>query len=219
MVAPLIAAAARAAAKGAAKAAKTAARKSTKAGSKAGVRGRGDELYNARKRFTRQAERYAKKARSESGTLADKYRTLAKIELNNALNTYSSAPKSKKVVDLMQELNVSREDYNPPSDVRREYLTERSIKSLEDSRRTPEARREFEAKALLNSNIGKRIYGGLSSIWRGADDINNAIMKHFGVDSMADVIDVIEAQINLFSDPDALERYDEIKAAIELAFA
>lgn len=227
MVAPLIAAAARAAIKGAAKAAvkgatkatKATVRKSTKAGSSAGVRGRGDDLYNARKRFTRQAERYAKKARSESGTLRSKYESLAKMELNNALSTYSSTPKSKKVIDLMQELGVSRDDYKAPGENRSEYLVSRSMKSLEETRRTPESRREYEAKSVLNSNIGKRVYGGLSSVWKGAEDINGAIMAHFGVDSMADVLEQIEAQINLYSDPDALEKYDEIKAAIELAFA
>lgn len=189
-----------------------------KAGATSGVRKKSDEVYNARKRFTRAAQRYEKKARQTSGTLSEKFRELARIELRNALSTYEKKPEAKAVKRLQESLGVEYET-RKPSEQRREYLIKRSLETTETTITSATERREREAKALLSTNIGKRIYAGLVSVWKGADDINAAIMEKFGVDSMADVIEKIEAQVNIYADGDELERYDEIRGLIELAFA
>ena len=214
MVAPIIGAVARAAAS---KAAKAVSAKGAKAVSRA--RKAGDDIYNARRRFTRAAERYEKKARSATGTLEGKYKALAREELKNALATYEKPPGAKKFLELAEKLDVDLSFSKPTTD-KRSRLINASMESLESTLDDVDFRRDREANAILNSNVGHRIYGGLANVWSGkSGDINELIMRHFGVDSMADVIERIEAEIDIYADPEKTEKYDEIKAAIELAFA
>ena len=89
----------------------------------------------------------------------------------------------------------------------------------------PTVRREREARSILNSKIGKRIYGGLIEVWKtkssaGTEDfdraaIEPAILEHFGVESMADVLEILEKEINIYSDPEQNEKYDDVRLMIE----
>ena len=49
---------------------------------------------------------------------------------------------------------------------------------------------------------------------RTREDINNAIMEHFGVSSMMDVIEMLEQKIDLYADPQSIERYDIVSLTI-----
>lgn len=182
----------------------------------------GDTLYNARRRFARSAERYAKKAEQSTGVLAERYRALARGELRNALDTYEKEPKSGTVKRLMKQLGMEK-GKRTTSPERKQELVTRSQYSLE-SAKTPETRREREARSILNSKIGKRVYGGLVGVWRDSagssegfdrDAMDAAIMEYFNVDSMADVLDILETQVNLYDMPESEERYDVVRLTIE----
>lgn len=182
----------------------------------------GDTLYNARRRFARSAERYLEQSDNSTGVEAERYKALARGELRNALDTYEKEPKSGIVKRLMNRLGMDKSARTPTPEKRRE-LVFKSRLSLE-SAKTPEIRREREARSILNSKIGKRVYGGLVGVWRDSagsgegfdrDAMDAAIMEHFNVDSMADVLDILETQVNLYDMPESEERYDVVRLTIE----
>lgn len=174
----------------------------------------GDDAWNARRRFARSAERYLEKAEKSQGALAGRYRELARGELKRALDTYEKEPTSKMIRGLMDKLGVSKSD-KKPSPQRRAEVISKSRESLESSRGNIDARREREARAIMNSKVGKRIYAGLVGVWRGSDDIDQAIMDYFGTDNMADVLEALESEINIYDDPESIEKYDDVRLIIE----
>lgn len=186
-------------------------------------RKKGDESWNARRRYQRSAERYLEKADNSSGVMADRYRELARGDLKRALDTYEKEPKASGIKRLMNRLSVSKPE-SAATPERRRQLIEESKTALEGSKLDPNVRREREARSILNSKIGKRIYGGLVDVWRekagegaGFDRsaIEDAILEHFGVESMADVIEILEQEINLYADPEKEEKYDDIRLMVE----
>lgn len=183
---------------------------------KSRARKAGDELYNARRRYTRSAQRYMKMAEGETGILSERYKELARGELKKALGTYEKEPTSKPVKDLMNRLGVGKQS---AKGMDKERLVRESKRSLASSMKDSEVRREREARAILNSKIGHRIYGGTVSIWKGREDIDAAIMEHFGVDSMADVIDLLEQEIDIYQVEDVPETSsgDVVRMKIEQA--
>ena len=192
----------------------------------AGSRARkaGDAAYNARRRYARQAERYAKEARGASGVEKGRLETLARSNLERALATYqnpSKAKGSKLIRDLARELNP-RVPTRKISEGALSQLIAESFAAKDEVRDDDAIRRELEAEDILSSDIGNRIYGALVDIWKDSDyaDRNQAIMDYFRVDSMADVIEAIEdAGIDLYADPEDMERYQEIRTAISERFA
>lgn len=183
----------------------------------------GDLAWNARRRYARQAERYAKQARGASGIEKSRLENLASSALEKALQTYEdpSKAKSSMITDLAKELDV-RIPTRKPSEKRRSRAIEESEElALESSLSDDETRRELEAQSILSSDIGNRIYGALVDIWKDSDyvDRNQAIMDYFGADSMADVLQAIEdAGIDLYADPESMERYQEVRTAISERF-
>lgn len=184
----------------------------------------GDTAYNARRRYTRSSERYLSKAENSTGVMAERYRELARGDLKRALATYEKEPKSGGVKRLMGRLGVSMPERSLSPESRKQ-LIEESKTALEGLRQKPETRRELEARSILNSKIGKRIYGGLIELWKdkagaGSEDfdrsvIEPAILEHFGVESMADVIEILEQEINLYADPEKEEKYDDVRLMVE----
>lgn len=203
-------------------------------------RKKGDDSYNARKRYVRNAERNLKKAESATGAAKTRYERLAQESYKNALKTYSSTNQkmSRSMERLgerfgkdsyrMRETTVKRQD----SYVRKR-LIEKSFKVKESSIRDRQARREAEATTILNSPIGRRIIGGTESIWRDeatrtGDDgsyfidkrrILPILFKYFKVDNVADLLERIEAEVGeyLYADDDALNMYDSVKLTIQKA--
>ena len=184
-----------------------------------------DSIYNARRREYRAAQRYLKKAEQTTGATAAQNRALARIHLENALETYDPTNRqniSSQIVNLGAQLGIDvyspREEFSNLSQkeqkaAQRKYKSKvkdfeaRSMESLESTLGDPEKRRQLEAQARIsNKSIGKRVMGGLVEIWRDSVNIGasaeenrkaaeQAIFKHFGVTNWADALDKIEQNV------------------------
>lgn len=203
----------------------------------------GDDATNARKRFYRRAESYIKQAKSSVGATAARYMELAKINLDDALKTYSKSttqkfakPIQKIANDLGIDLGEERRKIQSRSDETAEKIRSRAIDLGEKSRsaralrtRTSEQLRQDEATALLNSPIGKRVIGGTVDIWRDAATIETehgfeidkkkiipALFDYFKVDNLADLLERIEtiAGDKLYRDEQSETMYETVKLLI-----
>lgn len=197
-----------------------------------------DSTYNARRRYYRAAERNLKKAESESGATAARYRQLAQQNLENALATYgenvNQANISKPIQRISESLNFDISQFQfSKSEERKSKVVKRSTNFLERELEDPEIRREREARELLNNErIGRRIIGGLVDIWRplattvdkyGFEKVDKsailpAIKMYFGTDSLADIVDRLEEVVG--SDLYSLEGnvddiYEYVKVVIQ----
>lgn len=201
----------------------------------------GDDATNARKRYYRAAERYLKQAQQSIGATAARYRALAEIRLKEALNTYTkettqrfSKPIQRIANALGVNLNEERETIQQRSKAEEKQIREHAInKSLEATAKgskTSDTLRQREARAILNSPIGKRVIGGTVEIWEDeatmlTDDgtkIDNkkilpALYEHFEVDNLADLLDKIEdiAGDMLYASPDDDAFYEGAKVTIQ----
>ena len=233
---PIIAAAARAGASAAArsKAASTAAK--TARAKKAS-----DEVYNARRRYTRKAERYMKQADSSYGASRERYIELAKREAEKALSTYDKEPSFQKLSKGLQRvaLETDAQFAKPANDAQRQKLISRSKRALESN---IQDRREYEGRAIMSSSIGSRIIAALEPIWRDYSSINpetgkteidwsaasKAIFEHMSQQTgkpVNDWLGVIEAfeqnpeiGADLYKDPKNDIRYDSVVQAAQAAF-
>lgn len=181
-----------------------------------------DDVYNARRRYYRQAARYEKQA-TKAGTAieAGRLRKLGARSLEKAIATYED-PTKAKLSRPIQELSKSLQPRKPlkqPSATYQKKLIDDSEKATVKGMSAYE-RREAESEDILTGQIGRRVYGAFVDIWKDADmDRNEAILKHFGAASMMDVIEAIEdAGIDIYADPESEIKYDEIRTAVELAF-
>lgn len=182
----------------------------------------GDDATNARKRYYRSAERYLKRADETTGATSARYRSLAKRELDNALNTYSKSTTqkfSKPIQKLANDLGVSLDEERKKIKGRSDEYAEKvrssaidlgkgsaSAKRLVSQRKDEEQRRQDEARALLNSPIGHRILGGFVDVWKdeatvidesGKEIVDNskilpALFDYFNVDNLADMLEKVE---------------------------
>lgn len=205
------------AAKGAAKGAK-------KGVSRAGTKKEGDLSYNARRRYTRAAERYLKKAENTTGAAAARYRHLATEELKSAMGTYDKGTTqkiSKPIQNLASKLGVDVEQQRRNLKARTDESAANLQKRLKDASESrlegelmksgAEQRRQDEARAILNNDqIGSRILGGTVNIWRDKarvfdpvkeeytfdkSKILPALYEHFKVDNLADLLLQVEKMI------------------------
>ena len=233
---PIIAAAARAGASAAArsKAASTAAKA-------ARAKKASDEVYNARRRYTRKAERYMKQADSSYGASRERYIELAKREAEKALSTYDKEPSFQKLSKGLQRvaLETDAQFAKPANDAQRQKLISRSKRALESN---IQDRREYEGRAIMSSSIGSRIIAALEPIWRDYSSINpetgkteidwsaasKAIFEHMSQQTgkpVSDWLGVIEAfeqnpeiGADLYKDPKNDIRYDSVVQAAQAAF-
>ena len=206
----------------------------------------GDKATNARKRYYRQAERYLKQADKSTGAVAGRYRELARQKLDDAISTYSKKTTqafSKPIqriadqlgVDLSEKRKQIKEMTDKTAEKRRESAIDEEVSksSLATTDLTVEQLRESEARAILNSPIGKRIIGGTSDIWRKAatykdsdgqykvdkSKILPALFEHYEVDNLADLLEAIESEVGstLYKDPDSDEMYETVKLTLQSA--
>lgn len=212
-----------------AKKAASAAKKAKTAVSRA--RKAGDDAYNARRRFTRSAERYLKKAGETTGETAQRYRELARQNFENAVSTYSDETKqdfSSSVKRLANEFGVDLEGQRgewitKKTSTQRQKVIEKSYTQLEGTLSPeigPDIRAEFEAKAIVNDKeIGKRIWGGLSDVWGdvAASEREQKIFDYFGVNSWSEVVEKIEKKIgdDLYDKSDSAEWYKSVKLELQ----
>lgn len=233
---PIIAAAARAGASAAArsKVASTAAKA-------ARAKKASDEVYNARRRYTRKAERYMKQADSSYGASRERYIELAKREAEKALSTYDKEPPFQKLSKGLQRvaLETDAQFSKPANDAQRQKLISRSKRALESN---IQDRREYEGRAIMSSSVGSRIIAALEPVWRDYASINpetgkteidwaqasKAIFEHMSRQTgkpVNDWLGVIEAFENnpeigadLYKDPKNDIRYDAVVQAAQAAF-
>ena len=210
-----------------------------------------DDTYNARRREYRAAQRYLKKANATSGATASRNRALAQTHLQNALNTYDLTQNQKissSIANLGAELGIDvygyredmRSDFVGSSgnvsavyESRARRIEKESSRALESSLSDEDIRRDEEARAIMNNpSLGKRIIGGLSSVWSDSvkkgnsnaenrQAIQDSVFEYFGVQKWADVIDKLRemAGESLFEVSNDLEMYDTVKIAIEKGIA
>lgn len=181
-----------------------------------------DDAYNARRRYYRQAQRYERQAaKASTPTEAGRLRKLGARALENAIKTYEDPTKarvSRPIAELQKSLQVQK-PLRKPSANYRQLIIDESKKKATEKGMTDFERREAEASEILTGAIGRRVFGAMSEIWKDAEDREDAILEYFGAASMMDVIEAIEdAGIDLYSDPESEQKYDEIRTAIELAF-
>lgn len=181
-----------------------------------------DDIYNARRRFRRQAERALRKAQESNGATAQRYTQLAKDAIENAIRTYDEkSPLQGAVGKLAEELGIERDNVRmPKSEERRETLRrsleQESMKTL--ANRDIDEKRDFEAREILKrENIGSRFYAGTIEIWEGKENINQAIIEYFGVESIMDVLELIEQKgIDIYSSPDESVSPSDSQSALSL---
>lgn len=203
----------------------------------------GDIATNARKRYYRAAERYLKQANQSSGASAGRYRELARQKLEDAIGTYAkkttqafSKPIQRLADQLGIDLQSKREQLKAKSDSKAEKqqtkLIESSERALAGVEFTVDEMREMEARAIINSPIGKRIVGGTVDIWRDAATVVGedgqytidktkifpALFEYYEVDNLADLIDAIESEVGetLYSEPDSDEMYETVKLTLQM---
>lgn len=234
---PIIAAAARAGATAAArsKVASTAAKA-------ARAKKTSDEVYNARRRYTRKAERYMKQADSSYGASRERYIELAKREAEKALSTYDKEPSFQKLSKGLQRvaLETDAQFAKPANDAQRQKLISRSRRALESN---IQDRREYEGRAIMSSSVGSRIIASLEPVWRQYAEYNPK-SKKYGIKNwdevapkifeymsevtgkeITDWMGVIEAfeqnpeiGADLYKDPKNDIRYDAVVQAAQAAF-
>ena len=198
---------------------------------------KGDEYYNARRRYQRAAERNMRKAEQSSGATAARYRNLAKQDLLKALATYDkgttqnfSKPMQKLANNLGVDLGEKRARMKGLKDkVAKDLQTkavEKSTERLAGAMKTTEQLRQAEARAVFSSEVGHRIIGGLVDVWRDKavkggkidkEKMMKAIYDYFQVDNLADVLQKVEQSLGeiLYQDADTDTIYETVKLTIQ----
>lgn len=233
---PIIAAAARA---GASAAARSKAASATAKAARA--KKASDEVYNARRRFTRKAERYMKQADSSYGASRERYIELAKREAEKALSTYDKEPSFQKLSKGLQRiaLETDAQFSKPANDAQRQKLISRSKRALESN---IQDRREYEGRAIMSSSVGSRIIASLEPLWRDYATVNpetgktevdwneasRAIFEYMSeqvgkpINDWLGVIEAFEQNpeigADLYKDPKNDIRYDAVVQAAQAAF-
>ena len=182
-----------------------------------------DTVYNARRRYRRQAERFIKKADESSGILKSRYEAQARNATINALSTYAKGQQPKgRVKQLTEMLGIDAKTVQQVAFAKGMQsggvstgLVSRLVQRSKQTLASAETRDEMAKEILSTGNVGSRFYGGLVDIWGDTPEHrkhpNQSILDFFGTDSMMDVIEDLEAEgIDLYT-PD--ENEDVYKSA------
>ena len=226
-----------------AKAAAKGAKKASKAAKASRARKAGDDAYNARRRYQRSAERNMKKAEQSSGATAARYRQLARDDLDKAMETYDQTTTqnfNKTITSLADQLGVDLQQQRRriqsmkkgtaeklrESAISDEKSRTRLIANIDDD----EARRQAEARQIINSKVGSRIIGGLVDVWKDEATISTdeglevdnrkilpALFDYFNVDNLADMLEKVEQIIGdkLYGDEDSDAMYEAVKIMLQ----
>lgn len=185
------------------------------------VRTRSDEVYNARRRFRRQAEKYLEKAEGATGVQKERYMAQARAATEKAVSTYEPGKKPqgavKKLVErldmggIAQRQPVRAESENQGMKAARQREQDKLIsESYTALQGTGQPTREQMARDILSTgNIGSRFYGGLVQIWDQTPESrrhpNRAILEFFSAETIMDVLEELEERgIDLYA-PDTNE--------------
>lgn len=209
----------------------------------------GDEFYNARRRYYRAAQRYMDKADKSSGATAERYRRLARKDLDKALETYDKGTTQKFSrpiqnlanvlgIDLSERRKELKEKSSKVAESMKETAKEKSTERLAREMSKGEVLRQEEAKAIFGTEIGQRIIGGLVEKWRDKavyeievngkkvtkvdkEKMMQAIFDYLKVDNLADALEKIEKSIGkaLYESGDTDTIYESVKLTIQTKVA
>ena len=185
-----------------------------------------DDIYNARRRYRRQAERYLAKAEKASGLKRARYQAQARDATLKAAQTYAQGQEPQgQVKSLMERQGIDRGTIAAVSAAKGyksggiggsvERLVNQSLNALVGNRE--KTRDEMARDILSTGNVGSRFYGGLVQVWDGTEESrkhpNRAILEFFGAESIMDVLEELEAQgIDLYT-PDV---NDDVYKSVQL---
>ena len=185
-----------------------------------------DDVYNARRRYRRQAERYLAKAEKASGIRKARYEAQARAATIKAAQTYAQGQKPQGQVKALMErqgigsstiaaVSVARGHKSGGIGRSVERLVDQSLNALVGSK--PETRDQMARDILSTGNVGSRFYGGLVQVWDGTEESrrhpNRAILEFFGAESIMDVLEKLEEQgIDLYT-PDV---NDDVYKSVQL---
>lgn len=183
-----------------------------------------DDVYNARRRYRRQAERYLARAEKASGLERARYQAQARNATIKAMQTYARGQKPQGQVKALMERQGIGTGTIAAVSVAKGYksggigegirrLVNQSLSALVGKEQ--KTRDQMARDILSTGNVGSRFYGGLVQVWDETEESrqhpNRAILEFFGADSIMDVLEELEAQgIDLYT-PD--ENDDFYKSA------
>lgn len=187
-----------------------------------------DEIYNARRRYRRQAERFIKKADESSGILKSRYEAQARNATINALSTYAKGQQPKgRVKQLTDMLGIDAKTVQQVAFAKGMQsggvttgLVSRLVEHSKLTLASAETRDEMAKEILSTGNVGSRFYGGLVDIWGDTPEHrehpNQSILEFFGTDSIMDVIEDLEAEgIDLYTPDENEDVYKSAQLALQ----
>lgn len=188
-----------------------------------------DNVYNARRRYRRQAERYLAKAEKASGIRKARYEAQARDATIKASQLYAKGQKPQgQVKALMERQGIDSSTIAAVSAARGyksggigrsvERLVDQSLNALVGSK--PETHDQMAHDILSTGNVGSRFYGGLVQVWDETEESrrhpNRAILEFFGAESIMDVLEKLEAQgIDLYTPDENDDVYKSVQLKLQ----
>lgn len=141
-----------------------------------------DDVYNARRRYRRQAERLLKRAEAASGEKRAQLEREAQIATEKAIATYENKSKIQgRLKPLAERFGVSKQPMAQRSEIIAQSETALANFDLKNA----------QGRAILSGNIGQRFYAGLVDIWRGSEDREQAVLDYFGVSNLLTLVEIL----------------------------
>lgn len=188
------------------------------------ARKRSDDVYNARRRFRRQAERYIKKANETAGVAKNRYESMARNALEKAIASYAGNKPQGRIAQLAEKLNIMqarikmvRSEKAVTKEDRANFIAE-SRSALFTSGKD-KSRDDMAKDILSDKNVASAFYGGLSDIWAntevGRENPNQAITEYYNVESIMDVIEMLEnAGVDIYKPSENGDTYMDVALKI-----
>jgi len=163
----------------------------------------------------------------KSKTISDKTKGIVKNEtirektkFLRSNETIRDATKNLRRSEPIRELT---EIFRPATAYQRKKSEKEVSKLIEESEEratvkgmSEKERRTFEAREILKTQAGHRIYGAFVDQWKDSEDREAALMAYFGADDLMEVIEIIEqAGLGLYDDIESEMKYDEVRTSLE----
>lgn len=175
-----------------------------------------DEVYNARRRYRRQAQRFLDRAkRTKNPERRAELKAQAKEAIENAVSTYSGSKTFGRIAEIAKTLNVSSDLVKPQSSL--DHLITKSFDIK--LRKEANQRNEMAMSILSNENVASRFYAGFVDIWdtpQGKKNINKTIIEYFGARDLLEVIEMLQdSGIDIYSPQVNEQNYDAIVLKVQ----
>lgn len=159
-----------------------------------------DKIWNARRRYNRAAERYERDAMTASPVEAVRLRKQAEY--------------------MRQQSELLRKGKDTASG--RKKRVQSSFSTLEGVKKDVGKRRDIEAREIMKTNAGKRVYAATTSIWEDSEysTREQALIEYFGVTDLMGVIELFEEKLGgaLYEDMESRDAYEQVALQAILAF-